>query len=130
VDPGLCATVVAIMGFAVAAGGGVPGQQASPVPPAAETRPAHRTATGRLATYDSTTRTLTLRSVSGSTSFHVAEDARVWLGRHRILAERLSQHVGAQATVAWAEVDGRRVTHTVRLAEGDPARSDGGRDER
>jgi hypothetical protein len=120
----------AIVGLVVALGPGFDGEQASPAPPYAESRPAHRTATGKLAAYDSTTRTLTLRSVSGSTSFHVAEDARVWLGRHRILSERLSQHVGAQATVAWAEVDGRPVTHTVRLAEGDAARSDGGREER
>jgi hypothetical protein len=81
--------------------------------------PAYRTATGRLAAYDGASRTLTLRSVIGLTSFHLADDARVWLGRKRVAPERLGQHLGAQATVAWAEVNGVPVTHTVRLSEGE-----------
>jgi hypothetical protein len=81
---------------------------------------AYRTATGRLSAYDGASRTLTLRSVIGSTAFHLADDARVWLGRKRLAPEKLGQHLEAQATVAWADVDGVRVTHTVRLSEGEP----------
>jgi hypothetical protein len=119
--------MVALMGLAAAVVGVGAGE-----PPAASAPPrtAHRTATGRLTAYDGAARTLTLRSVTGLSLFHLAEDARVWLGCHRLPAERLDRHLGAQATVAWADVDGVRVTHTVRLNESDPpARiaGDGGR---
>jgi hypothetical protein len=77
----------------------------------------HHTATGTLTSYDPSTRVLTLRSATGSTTFTVAADARAWLGNRRLPVRQLVEHAGAQVTVAWSEVGGVRTTHTVRLAE-------------
>jgi len=74
------------------------------------------TATGTMAAYDPETRVLTVASASGSTPYHLAADARVWLGNHRLPVAELPSHVGAQVTVSWSDADGVRTTHTVRLA--------------
>ena len=85
--------------------------------PAAGHRPSYQTATGTLASYDATTRVLTVRSASGSKEFHVSSDARLWLGRRTVPVGQLASRVGAEVTVAWSEVDGVRTTHTVRVKE-------------
>jgi hypothetical protein len=82
----------------------------------------HHTATGTLTAYDPETRVLTLRSVTGSTTFTVATDARAWLGSRRLPVRQLGEHAGAEVTVAWSEAGGIRVTHTVRLRETHAAR--------
>ncbi len=82
----------------------------------------HRTATGTLAAYDPTTRVLVVHSVTGSSEFHVASDARAWEGSRRLQVRDLTAHVGEQVTVAWSESGGVRTTHTVRLAENGSAR--------
>ena len=74
------------------------------------------TATGTMAAYDPETRVLTVSSASGSAPYHLAADARVWLGNHRLPVAELPSHVGAQVTVSWSDSDGVRTTHTVRLA--------------
>jgi len=74
------------------------------------------TATGTMAGYDPETRVLTVSSASGSTLYHLASDARVWLGNHRLAVSELKSRVGAQVTVSWSEADGVRTTHTVRVA--------------
>ena len=76
----------------------------------------HHTATGTMTAYDPATRVLAIRAATGSTEFHVAADARAWLGSRRLPVSQLGAHVGAQVTVAWSESDGMRITHTVRLA--------------
>ena len=83
----------------------------------------HRTATGTMTAYDPATRVLTVQSATGSSEFHVAPDARAWLGNRRLPVSQLSAHTGAQVTVAWSEADGLRTTHTVRLAESRAARA-------
>jgi hypothetical protein len=80
--------------------------------------PSHHTATGTLIAYDAPSRLLTVRSATGLAEFHVAVDARVWLGTRRLPAPQLGAHAGAQVTVAWSEAGGVRTTHTVRVAEG------------
>lgn len=87
---------------------------ASPPPAAA---PSRHTSTGTMAGYDADTRQLTVSSASGSSAFHLAPDARVWLGNRRLPVAQLKARVGAQVTVSWSEADGVRTTHTVRLAE-------------
>ena len=87
---------------------------ASPPPAAA---PSRHTSTGTMAGYDADTRQLTVSSASGSSAFHLAPDARVWLGNRRLAVAQLKTRVGAQVTVSWSEADGVRTTHTVRLAE-------------
>jgi hypothetical protein len=57
-------------------------------------------------------------SAWGERSFVLVPDARLWIGSHRVAVDRLAASAGAQATVAWSEEDGRRTTHTVRLARG------------
>ncbi len=84
---------------------------------AAATRPAFRTATGTLAAYDAAARRLTIQAATGASSYAVAADARAWFGTRRLPLARLSTHLGVQATVAYTETEGVRVTHTVRLAE-------------
>jgi hypothetical protein len=79
--------------------------------------PSHHTATGTVTAYDSATRVLTIRSATGSSEFHVAPDARAWLGNRRLAVRELGARAGAQATIAWSEIDGVRTTHTVRLNE-------------
>ncbi len=82
---------------------------------------AHATATGRLVAYDGQSRALVVQTALGRTTYHVAEDARAWLGTRRLALDHLGRHLGAQATLAYREVDGRRVTHTVRLRERSPS---------
>jgi len=82
----------------------------------------HHTATGTMTAYDPVTRVLAIRAATGSTEFHVATDARAWLGSRRLPLSQLGVHVGAQVTVAWSEADGVRTTHTVRVAESLAAR--------
>ena len=77
----------------------------------------HATATGRLVSYDEAARALVVQTALGRTTYHVAEDARAWLGTRRLALDHLGRHLGAQATVAYREVGGLRVTHTVRLRE-------------
>ena len=74
------------------------------------------TATGTMAGYDPETRVLTVASASGSTLYHLATDARVWLGNHRLAVGELKSRLGAQVTVSWSDADGVRTTHTVRVA--------------
>jgi hypothetical protein len=82
----------------------------------------HHTATGTMTAYDSATRMLTVVSATGPTEFHVAVDARAWLGNRRLPLSQLGAHTGTQVTVAWSEADGLRTTHTVRLTESRAAR--------
>ena len=77
----------------------------------------HHTATGALVAYDSPSRLLKVWSATGLAEFHVADDARVWLGNRRMPARQLGAHAGAQVTLSWSEADGVRTTHTVRIAE-------------
>jgi hypothetical protein len=58
---------------------------------------------------------------TGSSTYRVAADARAWIGRRRLSVSDLAAHLGARVTIAFAEADGIRTTHTVRLAEGEPA---------
>lgn len=82
----------------------------------------HHTATGTMIAYDPATRVLTVLSATGSTEFHVAVDARAWLGNRRLPVSQLGAHTGTQVTVAWSEIEGVRTTHTVRLVESREAR--------
>jgi hypothetical protein len=84
--------------------------------------PSHHTATGTMTAFDPATRVLTVLSATGSSEFHVAPDARAWLGRRRLPVSQLGAHTGMQVTVAWSEANGQRTTHTVRLAEPRSAR--------
>jgi phage baseplate assembly protein gpV len=78
------------------------------------------TATGTMTAYDPDTRQLTVSSATGSTAFHVASDARVWLGNRRMPVAQLKSKIGAQVTVSFSETDGVRTSHTVRLASDGP----------
>ncbi len=79
---------------------------------------AFRTATGTLKAYDAAARVLTIEAATGFSRYRVADDARAWLGVQRLKLAQLPSHLGAQATVAFAEDgDGVRTTHTVRLAD-------------
>jgi hypothetical protein len=111
--------------LAVLAAGGVAGGQRPPEPerPAAERRPSYQTATGTLAAYDPLTRVLAVRSATGASEFHVAADARFWLGSRRLPVGQLGAHVGTQVTIAWSEADGTRTTHTVRVTDTRGARA-------
>ena len=82
----------------------------------------HHTATGTMTAYDPAARVLAIQAATGSTEFHVAADARAWLGSRKLPVSQLGAHVGAQVTVAWSEADGVRTTHTVRVAESRAAR--------
>ena len=82
----------------------------------------HHTATGTMTAYDPAARVLAIQAATGSTEFHVAADARAWLGSRSLPVSQLGAHVGAQVTVAWSEVEGLRTTHTVRLVESREAR--------
>jgi hypothetical protein len=84
---------------------------------ATSSRSSHHTATGTMTAYDPEARALTVASATGSTVYRVASDARAWLGQQRLPVRQLASHLGARVTVAWAEVDGVRTTHTVRLEE-------------
>lgn len=86
-----------------------------------ETPAVFHTATGRLAAYEPRTRLVAVEAATGVSTYHVAADARVWVGRRRVSVSDLSRHLGAQTTVAFAEANGIRTTHTVRLAEGERA---------
>ena len=92
-------------------------QDPEPGPPPSEPRPRHPTAAGTLTEYDPVTRVLTLRNAIGSSEFHVAADARFWLGNRRLPLAQLGAHAGAQVTVAWSETGGVRTTHTVRVTD-------------
>ena len=78
------------------------------------------TATGTMTAYDPETRQLTVSSATGSTAFHLASDARVWLGNRRMPVAQLKAKLGAQVTVSFSETDGVRTSHTVRLAADGP----------
>jgi hypothetical protein len=82
----------------------------------------HHTATGTMTAYDPATRVLTVLSATGSSEFHVAPDARAWLGSRRLPVSQLEVHAGTQVTVAWSEAGGVRTSHTVRLTESRAAR--------
>lgn len=106
-----------VMTAAVLEAGGLAAPRSASAAPAPGARAAYPTATGRLVGYDPVTRSLTLQSVVGRTVYRVAEDTRVWLATRRLPLDQLARHLGAQATLAYGEVEGRRVTHTVRLSE-------------
>jgi hypothetical protein len=103
---------------AVIVAGGVVHAQENPEP-----RPRHQTAAGILTAYDPATRVLTLRNATGFSEFHVAPDARFWLGSRRLSGSQLGAHAGAQITVAWSRVDGVKTTHTVRVTDTRAARA-------
>jgi hypothetical protein len=84
----------------------------------------HRTATGKLASYDPVTRVLTVQSATGASEFHVASDARVWEGSRRLPVRELAAHAGEQVTLAWSDPGGVRTTHTVRLTRIGSARGE------
>jgi hypothetical protein len=86
-------------------------------PTTAERRPAYRTATGTLVEYDGATRFLIVHSATGSSEFHVASDARFWLGSRRLPLSQLRAHAGSEVTIAWSEQGGVRTTHTVRAKD-------------
>jgi len=96
-------------------------EKPQPAPSAAEPRPSHQTAVGTLTAYDPVTRVLTACNAAGSSDFHVAADARFWLGNRRLPVVQLGAHAGAQVTVAWSETGGVRTTHTVRVTDTRPA---------
>jgi hypothetical protein len=98
-------------------------ERPEPGPAVAEPRPSHPTASGTLTAYDPVTRVLTIRNATGSLEFHVAADARLWLGSRRVPVAQLEAHAGAQVTVAWSEADGVRTTHTVRVTDTPPPRA-------
>ena len=87
-----------------------------------EGRPSYQTATGTLTAYDPVTRVLTVGNAAGSSEWHVASDARFWLGTRRLPLNQLGAYAGAQVTVAWSERDGMRTTHTVRVTDTRAAR--------
>ena len=92
-------------------------QEATAPPPASSRKHHHTaTATGTMAAYDPDTRQLTVSSVSGSTVYRLANDARVWLGNHRLPVVQLKSRVGSQVTVSWSDADGVPTSHTVRVA--------------
>jgi hypothetical protein len=95
----------------------MPGAMASVAALLVAVATSHHTATGTLIAYDATSRLLTVRSATGQSEFHVAGDARVWLGTRRLPTRQLAAQAGAQVTVAWSEAGGVRTTHTVRVAE-------------
>jgi hypothetical protein len=94
-----------------------PQDGSAPASPPAAAVPSSHTSTGTMAGYDADTRQLTVSSASGSSAFHLAPDARVWLGNRRLPVAQLKARVGAQVTVSWSDAAGVRTTHTVRLAE-------------
>lgn len=100
---------------------GRPGQPRQAAPVTSVAHPSvYRTAsaTGALVGYDARTHLLTLRSAEGVSVFRVADDARVWQGSRRVGTADLARALGADATVAFAELpEGPPVTHTVRLME-------------
>jgi hypothetical protein len=96
-------------------------EHSEPAPSPSEGRPSHQTAVGALTVYDPVTRVLTACNAAGCSDFHVAADARVWLGNRRLPIAQLAAHAGAQVTVAWSEADGVRTTHTVRVTDTRPA---------
>jgi hypothetical protein len=115
-------TAAVLLGVLAAAS--VVGAQAPPEPGLVAPDPSrsYETATGTLEAYEPRTRVITVRSATGSSEFHVATDARFWLGRRRLPVSQLSAHTGEQVTVAWSERDGVRTTHTVRVTDPKPAR--------
>ena len=92
-------------------------EHSEPGPSAAERRASHPTAVGTLTAYDPVIGVLSIRNASGSLEFHVAADARFWLGNRRLPVGQLGAHAGAQVTVAWSAADGVRTTHTVRVTD-------------
>jgi hypothetical protein len=114
---GLATRAVALTGILWLGRFGGDGGPAARVALADETRPSYHTATGTLAAYDPVARELTVSNPVESTVYRVASDARAWLGHRRLPLRELAQHVGAQVTLAWAEVDGKKTTHTVRIDE-------------
>jgi phage baseplate assembly protein gpV len=119
---GLSSRAVSSLLALLAAGSVVRAQEHSePAPSASQGRPSHQTAVGTLTAYDPVTRVLTACNAAGSSDFHVAADARVWLGNRRLPIAQLGAHAGAQVTVAWSEADGVRTTHTVRVTDTRPA---------
>jgi hypothetical protein len=98
-------------------------EQPEPRPSATEPRPSHQTAAGTLAAYDPVSRVLTVRNATGSLEFHVAADARFWLGNRRLPVAQLEANAGAQVTVAWSETGGVMTTHTVRVNDTRPGRA-------
>lgn len=105
--------------LAVLAAGSPARAQETPEPErsAAERPPSYQTAAGTLTAYDPVTRVLTVRNATGSSEFHVAADARFWLGNRRLPVAQLGTHAGAQVTVAWSDSGGMRTTHTVRVTD-------------
>jgi hypothetical protein len=110
--------------LALLAAGSVAPAQEPPQPgrSAPEGRPSYQTATGTLTAYDLMTRVLTVRNAAGPSEWHVASDARFWLGTRRLPLSQLGAYAGAQVTLAWSERDGVRTTHTVRVTDTRAAR--------
>ena len=96
-------------------------ERLEPGPSVSGGRPSHQTAVGTLTAYDPVTRVLTICNATGSSEFHVAADARVWLGNRRLPLTQLGAHAGEQVTVAWSETGGLRTTHTVRVTDARPS---------
>jgi hypothetical protein len=119
---GLSSRAVSSLLALLAAGSVVRAQEHwEPAPSASQGRPSHQTAVGTLTAYDPVTRVLTACNAAGSSDFHVAADARFWLGNRRLPVVQLGAHAGAQVTVAWSETGGVRTTHTVRVTDTRPA---------
>ncbi|MFN8096098.1 MAG: hypothetical protein U0599_28440 [Vicinamibacteria bacterium] len=97
---------------------GAPSPAPAPGPRRAAERRRFHTATGAVESYDPATRVLVVLSAGRAAAFVVAPEARLWIGSRRASVDLLCASTGAQATIAWSEADGRRTTHTVRLARG------------
>lgn len=89
----------------------------------AKKKAVYHTASGEIQSYDGTAHTLTLKSTTGSTTFQVATDAKVWSGKQSLALDQLGSHTGGKATVSYTESGGQKTTHTIRLSTSPPAKT-------
>jgi len=70
---------------------------------------------GTIDAYDTSSRTLSLATSSGTVRFPVASSARISQGGHKVDASELQKMTGNHATVRYTESDGAKIVESVHV---------------
>lgn len=72
-------------------------------------------ASGEITAYDDKAHSLTLKTSKGSTTFGVAEDAKVYVASKSVGPEEVLKQLGTNASVTYTSKNGQRTASSIRI---------------
>jgi phage baseplate assembly protein gpV len=108
--------IVAAMVAAAAITGQAIGVQTTKA--AAQTKRHHEAVSGKLQSYDASSKLLKVQTPKGEEQFTIASDAVVRQGAKKLTADDLASHSGQNVKVRYTESNGQKMADSVTLAGG------------